>query len=211
MTRMTTNNLPQTVRLSLAAALLATVLVGCDKPQQPDPTPTPTAPSKETPVPDVAAPASAPAPSPPPPTDPSAAPRPTAGNEPSLESMHVAIPSAKMSVPVELRYQIDGDVLAGQPVMLRLAAVPRVAGTRLQLTVKQTPGLQVASGPLQVQKVAATGVYRQTMAITRASSGPQSLRVLVTMDMPDGAGFGFYTVPLSGGNFPQKLESVKQR
>jgi hypothetical protein len=218
MTRMTTNNLPQTVRLSIAAALLAAMLAGCDKPPPPAPEPTPPSPneapvnpepSKEVPVPD--APASAPAPSPPPPTDPSPAPKPTASNEPSLESMHAAIPSAKMSVPVDLRYQIDGEVLPDQPVTVRLAAVPRIAGARLQVTVKQESGLQVASGPLQVQKVAAAGIYRQALSITRASSGPQSLRVLVTMDMADGSGFGFYTVPLSSGNSPQKLESVKQR
>ena len=161
------------------------------------------------PAPDAAAPA--PAPAPPPPSEPSPVPQPTAGTEPSLDSMHAAIPSAKMSVPVELRYQIDGDAVANQPVTVRLAALSRVAGARLQVTVKQVPGLQVASGPLLVQKVAAAGVYRQALSITRASSGPQSLRVLVTMDTPDGSGFGFYTVPLFSGNSPQKLQSVKQR
>jgi hypothetical protein len=209
---MTTNYLPQTVRLSLAVTLLAVMLTGCDKP--PAPTPEPARPSPNvTPVnpAPAAEPAPAPAPTPPPPTEPSPAAKPTAGNEPSVESMHAAIPSAKMSVPVELRYLIDGEVLDNQPVTVRLAAVPRVAGARLQVTVKQVAGLQVASGPLQVQKVAASGVYRQAMSITRASSGPQSLRVLVTMDTPDGSGFGFYTVPLLGGNSPQKLESVKQR
>ena len=197
---MTTNYFPQTVRLSLVTALIAAMLAGCDKPP-PSEAPAPPAPSKAVPAPDTAAPASEPAP----------APKPTASNEPSLESMHAAIPSAKMSVPVDLRYQIDGDVLPDQPVMVRLAAVPRVAGASLQVAVKQVDGLQVASGPLQVQKVAAAGVYRQSLSITRASNGPQSLRVLVTMDTPDGSGFGFYTVPLSSGNSPQKLESVKQR
>ncbi len=197
---MTTNYFPQTVRLSLVTALIAAMLASCDKPP-PNEAPAPPAPSKAVPAPDTAAPASEPAP----------APKPTASNEPSLESMHAAIPSAKMSVPVDLRYQIDGDVLPDQPVMVRLAAVPRVAGASLQVAVKQVDGLQVASGPLQVQKVAAAGVYRQSLSITRASNGPQSLRVLVTMDTPDGSGFGFYTVPLSSGNSPQKLESVKQR
>ncbi len=206
---MTTNNLPQTVRLMIATALLAALIAGCSKPS-PAPEPTP-APSKAAPAPDAAAPASEPAPSPPPPTEPSPASKPTASTEPSLESMHAAIPSAKMSVPVDLRYQIDGEVLPDQPVTVRLAAVPRVPGASLQVTVKQVNGLQVASGPLQVQKVAAAGVYRQSLSITRAGNGPQSLRVLVTMDTPDGSGFGFFTVPLSGGNSAQKLESVKQR
>jgi len=208
---MTTNNLPRTVRLSITATLLAAMLAGCDKPPSPNETPVSPTPSKAVPAPDAATPASQPAPNPPPPTDPAPAPKPTASNEPSLESMHAAIPSAKMSVPVDLRYQIDGDVLPGQPVMVRLAAISRVAGAGLQVAVKQVPGLQVASGPLLVQKVAASGVYRQTMSITRASNGPESLRVLVTMDTPDGSGFGFYTVPLSSGNSPHKLESVKQR
>ncbi len=62
--------------------------------------------------------------------------------------MLVATASAKISVPVSLRYQIDGEALSGQPFTLHLAAIPRVAGARLQVSVKNAPGLQIASGPL---------------------------------------------------------------
>ena len=46
--------------------------------------------------------------------------------------MLAAIPSAKMSVAVDLRYSFDGAVLPNQPVIVHLAAVPRVAGSNLQ-------------------------------------------------------------------------------
>jgi hypothetical protein len=220
MTRMITNNLKQVLSSSIGAALLAVVLTGCGKapaPAEPatppasNEAPTNPAPANEVSPPDTAAPAPSPAPAPPPPTEPSAVPKPTSTAEPSLDSMHAAIPSAKMSVAVDLRYQIDGEALPGQPVTVRLAAVPRVAGTRLQVVVKQVSGLQVATGPLEVQKTTAAGVYRQTLSITRSNSGPQSLRVLVTMDIPEGSGFGYFTVPLADGNSPQKQQSVKQR
>ena len=126
--------------------------------------------------------------------------------------MQSATPSAKLSVSVDLRYQFDGAVLDNQPVMLHLAAIPRVAGTNLHVTVKQVAGLDVAAGALSVQKVNATGVYRQQFAVTRRASAPANMRVLVTMDMPEGAGFGFFSIPLDGGTNPQnKQDSVKQR
>ena len=118
---MTTNN----IRPAIRASLLTLLLAACDKapppaePAAPPPPPAETAPSQETvpppagetPPPDAAEPAPSPAPTPPPPTEPSAAPKPTAA-EPALDSMHAAIPSAKISVPVDLRYRIDGEALA---------------------------------------------------------------------------------------------------
>jgi hypothetical protein len=125
--------------------------------------------------------------------------------------MHSATPSAKLSVAVDLRYQFDGAVLENQPVTLHLAAVSRVPGTNLRVSVKQVAGLEVAADVLNVQKVDAAGVYRQKFSVTRRASAPANMRVLVTMDMPEGAGFGFFSIPLDGGITPQKLDSVKQR
>ncbi len=62
--------------------------------------------------------------------------------------MQVATASAKISVPVNLRYQIDGEALAGQSFTLHLAAIPRVAGARLQVSVKDAPGLVDRLRPL---------------------------------------------------------------
>ena len=41
-----------------------------------------------------------------------------------------------MSVAVDLRYSFDGAALPNQPVTLHLAAVPRVLGSKLSVTVK---------------------------------------------------------------------------
>jgi hypothetical protein len=131
--------------------------------------------------------------------------------------MHAATPSAKMSVPVDLRYQFESDPVLNQPVTLHLAAVPRVAGTRLKVSIKEVEGLQVAAGPLQVQKAAASSAYRQQLSVTRLAAGPETLRVLVTMDLPEGAGFGYFSIPMTGSNpltsgkTAQKPQSVKQR
>jgi outer membrane biosynthesis protein TonB len=209
------------------AALFALLLAACSKdaasptsePAVPAPAPAqaPSPPPAESvPAPDATEPAPSPAPEPPPPTEPSAVPKPTSV-EPDLESMRAASPGAKMGVPVDLRYQFESDPVPGRPVILHLAAIPRVAGTGLHVSVKAAEGLQLASAPLQIQKVAATSAYRQQLSVTRLASGPENLRVLVTMDLAEGKAFGYFSVPLDGsvppasGKTAQKQHSVKQR
>lgn len=145
-------------------------------------------------------------------TEPPPAAQPTAANEPALDAMKLARPSAKLSVPVDLRYSFDAEPLANQPVTLHLAAVPRVSGTNLAVSVKMVEGIQVsAAGALNAQKATANGAYRQQFSVTRQASAPGELRVLVTMDLPEGSGFGFFSIPLEAGTPSQKLDSVKQR
>jgi len=203
---------PNYIRPALGAALLSLLLAGCDQTSPEAPTPAEAVPASAGDVPpaNTAEPAPSPPPAPPPPDEPSAVPKPAAA-EPALDSMLVATASAKISVPVSLRYQIDGDALSGQPFTLHLAAIARVPGARLQVSVKNAPGLQIASGPLQIQKASAATPYRQSLALTRAASGPENLRVLVTMDLAEGTAFGYFTIPLASGITAQKPDSVKQR
>jgi hypothetical protein len=139
-------------------------------------------------------------------------PKPTA-NEPAVESMKPArLATAKISVPVDLRYSFDGEVLANQPTTLHLAAIPRVPGDSLRVTAEPAAGLEVAAAPVTgIQKARAATVYRQQLSLTRSGTGPQNLRVLVTMDMAEGIAFGYFSIPLTAGTTPQKLDSVKQR
>jgi hypothetical protein len=210
----------------MSAALLALSLGGCDpKPQADSPAQTPAdakpaeatpapvpAPSDTTPPEESPAAPAQPAPDAPPPTDPSPTSKPTAAaNEPALESMQSASAPAKLSVPVDLKYSFDTEPLAGQPVTLHLAAVPRIAVTNLAVSIKAADGIQVASGgPLSVQKASANGAYRQQFSITRQASAPE-LRVLITVDMPEGLGHGFFRIPFESGKSSQKQDSVKQR
>lgn len=211
---------------SSVAALLLMTLSACDKSppgEVPAPGPAPAetpapdaapvpAPGAETPPSETPAEPAQPESTPPPPEEPSAVPKPTAAAVPAVESMRVAQPSAKLGVAVDLRYQFDAEPLPNQPVTLHLAAVPRVGGSNLKVSVKPAEGLQVASSDaLQIQKASAAGIYRQQMSLTRTAGGPQNLRVLVTMDMADGRAFGYYSIPLSSGTTAQKLDSVKQR
>jgi hypothetical protein len=125
--------------------------------------------------------------------------------------MNLATPPAKLGVAVDLRYRFDSAVVENQPVTLHLAAIPRVSGTNFNVSVKKVEGLEVSSQALALQKVDAAGVYRQELSVIRRASAPASIRVLITMDVPDGAGFGFYTIPLDAGTSPQKSDSVKER
>jgi len=209
------------MRALAGATLLAALLAGCGKSAEPEAVPAPPAPTETAPSDSIpAAPANPtegpaapaqPAPDSPPPKEPSAAPSPAGNDDPSLESMRSARASAKISVPVDLRYRFDGPVIPNQPVMLHLAAVPRTGGSNLKVSVRSVDGVRVDASSMAIQKVTPAGVYRQQLSITASAGAPTAIRVLVTMDMSEGSGFGFFTVPLENGTSAQKQDSVKQR
>lgn len=222
---MRTNKIDGVMRAA-ATAVMAGLIAGCSKPVPPESPPPPEPPAQVAPaVPDAppadsvpgpdSAPADAPQPAPdaPPPTEPSAAPKPAAAVPPSIDSMQVATPSAKMSVAVDLRYSFDSAALPNQPVTLNLAAIPRAPGANLKVSVKEVEGVALSAGPPTLQKSGAGGadVLRRQYSVTRAANAPAQLRVLVTMDMAEGSGFGFFSIPLEGGTTAQKTDSVKQR
>jgi hypothetical protein len=115
-----------------------------------------------------------------------------------------------MGVAVDLRYIFDGDVLINQPVIVHLAALPRVSGANLKVSVQQTAGFQMASGPLTVQKTQASSVYRQQFSLTQQAGTAEPLRVLVIMKVGENSAFGYFTIPINGGTNAQKQDSVKQ-
>jgi hypothetical protein len=213
---MRTNNLDAAFRMAAGVFLIVTLLAGCAKPAPvPEPAPTESSPQVVPATPDAPPPAETlpaqPAPDAPSPTEPSAVPKPTAANEPSLESMSLATPSAKMSVAVDVRYSFDTAALPGQPVTLSLAAIPHVNGSNLSMSVKEVAGVRLAAGPLKLQKSDGPVVYRRQFSVTRGADSPAQLRVLVTMDYGSGSGFGFFSVPFGSGTNAQKDDSVKQR
>jgi hypothetical protein len=134
-----------------------------------------------------------------------------AAAELDLASMHQAQPSGKAGVPVDLHYQFDGDALSGGPVTLHLAAVPRVAGANLKVSIKPQAGIQFGKGTLSAEKVTASSTYRQQLSVQRMAQGPTELRVLVEMDLPIGSGFTWFSVPLgpqpaTGKQQPDRIE-----
>jgi hypothetical protein len=201
------SNLPQ--RRVVGAVLLSALLAACSKPKTPgEETPVPAtpppqaaaapapAPVKEIPVVVISnAPTQAPAPATAPPAKAA-----TTGSEPAVAAMQLAQPSGKLGVPVDLRYQFDGEARDGQTATLHLAAVPRVAGSNLNVTIKDVPGIRTSAGELRAEKVSMATPYRRQLAVTRDAGGPAELRVLVTMDLPEGSAFSWFSVPL--GNAP---------
>jgi hypothetical protein len=131
--------------------------------------------------------------------------------EPAIDTMALAQAPAKLGVPVDLRYRFDAEVADGRPVTLHLAAVPRVAGSNLEVSIKQEPGIDARLGALSVQKASADAAYRQQLSVTRSAGGPAVLRVLVTMDLPEGSAFGFYSVPFAPAVSALKSDQAEQR
>ena len=131
--------------------------------------------------------------------------------EPALSAMKLARPPSKMGVPVDLSYQFDGDVKDGQPVTLHLAAVPRVAGSNLTVSIKSEAGISTPANPLKAQKADVSAAYRQQVAVTKAANGPKELRVLVTMDLPDGSSaHSWFSVPFETAVPVEKSQAAKR-
>jgi hypothetical protein len=220
---MRTNKLDVAMRAMTAVALLAALLVGCSKPMPSDgppvdsaaeaPATQPPTESPSTPEDTPAAPAQ-PSREAPQPSDPSTADNPTLAIEPDLDRMRVATPSAKMSVPAELRYSFENDVAGGQPALLNLAAIPRSPGAVLRMSLQEEHGLQIAAGPLRTQKAGASEIYRQQVSVTKLADGPKIVRVLVRMQMGEDSTFGYYSIPLDNSSpvesREQKPDLVKQ-
>jgi hypothetical protein len=194
----------------LPALVAATWLAACTRPEPAPTAPAPAAPSGEAPAPTLPPPASdetppppadapagpaQPSPNAPAPDESSPVPQPAATEDgPPLESMRLASTNAKIGVPVDLRYTFEGGVL-------HLAAIPRVAGSNLRISVQHAPGLEFSEGSLNVQKATQAGIYRKQLAVTLLPSAPPQIRVLVTMGVDGGSGHAFYSIP---------LDSVKQ-
>jgi hypothetical protein len=80
------------------------------------------------------------------------------------------------------------------------------------VNIRRAEGLSVSSsGELAARKADASGTYRQQYSITLQDSVPSELRVLVTMDTPEGSTFGFFGIPLEPGILSRKQDSVKLR
>jgi hypothetical protein len=182
----------------VTGALTIALLCACDKPASAPERPAPTVPAPAA-APTAMAPAST-ATQPPDiaSTAPQGAAPKSSAAEPAVTSMRRATVSSKMGVPVDLLYQFDGEVQTGRQVTLHLAAVPRVEGSNLVVSIKEAPGIAAAAAPLAAQKASAKAAYRQQVSLTRLEGGPKELRVLVTMELPEGSAFGWFGVPLDG-------------
>jgi hypothetical protein len=117
----------------------------------------------------------------------------------------------KLGAPVDLRYQFEGDARTGQPVTLHLAAVPLVAGSDLSVSIKREAGVSTTARALSVQKATASTAYRQDLSVTKLAADATELRVLVTMNVPEGSAHSWFTIPLGpaaapGKDLPRKLE-----
>jgi hypothetical protein len=123
--------------------------------------------------------------------------------------MKLAEPPHKLGAPVDLRYQFDGDVKAGQPVTLHLAAVPRVAGSNLTVSIKKESGISTTAGELRVQKAGASTPYRQELSVTKLAGGPAELHVLVMMELPEGSAHSWFNIPFDAVPAAGKQQSIK--
>jgi hypothetical protein len=182
--------------IHLVTVITLLALAGCKRPIPPAETPVPEAPAPATPAGQAAAVTAAEVP-------------PAANTGPAISAMTLAAPPQKLGAPVDLRYQFDGDVKAGQPVTLHLAAVPRVAGSNLTMSIKNESGISTKASALNVEKANVSTAYRQDVSVTKLDGGPAELHVLVTMDVAEGSAHSWFTIPLDGAPAAGKQQGIK--
>jgi hypothetical protein len=116
---------------------------------------------------------------------------------PPLEQMKVARPSGKVSVPVDVRYQLRAAPRPDQPVGLELAIVARVPGQNLKLEFPPGQSVSIDSGgkAFAQQKAEPQGVVRRSLVVTPRSEAGE-VRVLVSMDVEGARYFGVFSIPV---------------
>jgi hypothetical protein len=116
---------------------------------------------------------------------------------PPLEQMQLAHRSSKVSVPVDVRYQLRAAATRDQPVGLDLAFVARVPGQNLKVEFPQAEAVTIdlGSAPLMHQKAEENGVVRRSLIVTPRSEQGE-VRVIVSMDVEGGRYFGVFTIPV---------------
>jgi hypothetical protein len=118
-------------------------------------------------------------------------------SQPPLEQMKVARPSGKVSVPVDVRYQLRAAPTRDQPVGLDLAFVARVPGQNLQVEFPRDASVTIDSGgaAFAQQKAEAKGVVRRNLIVTPRSEAGE-VRVLVSLDVEGARYFGVFSIPI---------------
>ena len=132
------------------------------------------------------------------------------GEVPDVGDMQLAMPAAKATVPVDVRYRLEADPAPEQPVRLHLAIVPRVECQNLAVQFAPSDSVSVESGTsyvLQQQKAGAAEVYRRSVTVTPRTVEDAQVRVIVSMEMEGARAFGIFTMPFQhapGSPKPQR-------
>jgi hypothetical protein len=125
---------------------------------------------------------------------------PPAQAAPDVASMTSAavVATAKVGVPVDVRYTLAGAAVKGQPTALDLAFVPRVEGGNLEITFPGSDSAAIVSGgaALAVAKADAASVHRRRLTVTPSTDSAE-VRVQVSMDVAGGRYSSIFTIPMA--------------
>jgi hypothetical protein len=118
--------------------------------------------------------------------------------QPAVGTMRVAKAVGKMGAPVEVRYEPTGTTVRGQPITLKLAFVPQIAGSELSVEFPATEAVSIDSAVsrMSVPKAEREAVYRRTLIVTPRLGDTADLRVMVWLEAEGGRYFSIFTIPV---------------
>jgi hypothetical protein len=118
--------------------------------------------------------------------------------EPPVASMKIAKAVGKTGAPVEVRYEPTGSTLRGQPTTLKLAFVPQIAASNLEVEFPASDAVSIdwVLSRLSVSNPERDGVYRRALIVTPRLADSGEVRVMVWVDAEGGRYFSIFTVPV---------------
>jgi hypothetical protein len=116
---------------------------------------------------------------------------------PDINQMSVAKQSSKVSVPIDVRYQISGAPSANKSVSVSLAFIPKVAGSDLRVEFPRSETVSVSeTDEVMVQKADAKSVHRHNLVVTPTKGDAGEVRALVSMNVEGARYAGIFVIPV---------------
>jgi hypothetical protein len=118
---------------------------------------------------------------------------------PDIQGMKVARQLGKVTVPIDVRYQVSGAVSKNQSVAVSLAFIPKVAGSDMRVEFPRSETVSVSeTTEVMVKKADAASVHRHNLIVTPVKGNAGEVRAIVSMNVDEGRYAGIFVIPVGG-------------
>ncbi len=109
---------------------------------------------------------------------------------------------------LDLKFELKSRPQVGEPLMIDVALIPRVASPTLRATYIATDGLAVRDSdvPAEYQNVQADSVYRQQLTVVPKENGVYYVNAVVTIQTDAGDLSRTFSIPVLVGPPPEEEE-----
>jgi hypothetical protein len=113
--------------------------------------------------------------------------------------MVAAASTGKSDVPVGLKFDLAERPTVGRPLAIDIALLPRLAADSGTLQVTESPGMDLATGAVDIPAVQPDEVYRTRLSVTPNREGVLFLALAVTLKHDEISERRDFTLPIIAG------------